>query len=200
MKPVIDPVAADLIENELTPERLLRRTNNGGNEIYVMRAQECPNLMREIGLLRERSFRDGGGGTGADVDIDELSADYTAVDAHVIDGEVYYVDYGLMSGVIYYNTDMWEAAGLTEADIPQTWDELREAALTPLVSFLPLDAGAAAWAEAILSLPRPPRAQASQEAAAALKQGGYALQDAAAALLDFYRTLAPSREDRSTKG
>ena len=63
-----------------------------------------------------------------DVDIDELSADYTAVDAHVIDGEVYYVDYGLMSGVIYYNTDMWKAAGLTEADIPQTWDELREVA------------------------------------------------------------------------
>ena len=39
-----------------------------------------------------------------------------------------------------------------------------------------------------------------EKAAAALKQGGYALQDAAAALLDFYRTLAPSREDRSTKG
>ena len=75
MKPVIDPVAADLIENELTPERLLRRTNNGGNEIYVMRAQECPNLMREIGRLRELSFRDGGGGTGADVDIDELDLD-----------------------------------------------------------------------------------------------------------------------------
>ena len=75
MKPVIDPVAADLIENELTPERLLRRTNNGGNEIYVMRAQECPNLMREIGRLRELSFRDGGDGTGADVDIDELDLD-----------------------------------------------------------------------------------------------------------------------------
>ena len=40
-----------------------------------MRAQECPNLMREIGRLRELSFRDGGGGTGADVDIDELDLD-----------------------------------------------------------------------------------------------------------------------------
>ena len=82
MKPVIDPVAADLIENELTPERLLRRTNNGGNEIYVMRAQECPNLMREIGRLRELSFRDGGGGTGADVeDVDELDLDPEGVRA-----------------------------------------------------------------------------------------------------------------------
>lgn len=31
--------------------------------------------MREIGRLRELSFRDGGGGTGADVDIDELDLD-----------------------------------------------------------------------------------------------------------------------------
>ena len=91
----------------------------------------------------------------------------------------------------------WQCSGLpTLASASVT----REAALTSLVSWLPLEAGAGAWAEAILSLPRPPRAQASQEAAAALKQGGYALQDAAAALLDFYRTLAPSREDRSTKG
>ena len=92
----------------------------------------------------------------------------------------------------------WQCAGLpTLASASVT----REAALTPLVSFLPLDAGAAGPGPKQSSpFPRPPRAQASQEAAAALKQGGYALQDAAAALLDFYRTLAPSREDRSTKG
>lgn len=62
------------------------------------------------------------------VDLDALKTDYQAVDAHEIDGKVYYVDYGLMSGVIYYNTDMWAAAGLTDADIPTTWDELREVA------------------------------------------------------------------------
>ena len=91
----------------------------------------------------------------------------------------------------------WQCAGLpTLASAGVT----REAALTPLVSYLSLDAGAAAWAEALLSLPRPPRAQASREAAAALEQGGYALKDAAAALLDFYRTIAPSRENRLTKG
>ena len=89
----------------------------------------------------------------------------------------------------------WQCAGLpTLASASVT----REAALTPLVSYLPLDAGAEAWAEAILSLP--PRAQTSKEAAAALEQGGYALKDAAAALLDFYRTLSPSRKTRFTKG
>lgn len=75
MKPVIEPVATELIESELTPERFLRHTNNGGNEIYIITAAQSPNLMREIGRLRELSFRDGGGGTGAESDIDELDLD-----------------------------------------------------------------------------------------------------------------------------
>lgn len=62
------------------------------------------------------------------VDAEALKADYEAVEAHVIDGKVYYIDYGLMTGVIYYNTDLWAKAGLTDADIPQTWDQLREVA------------------------------------------------------------------------
>ena len=91
----------------------------------------------------------------------------------------------------------WQCAGLPAL---ASANVTREAALTPLVSYLSLDAGAAAWAEALLTLPRPPRAQTSKEAAAALEQGGYALKDAAAALLDFYRTLSPSRKTRFTKG
>lgn len=61
-----------------------------------------------------------------DVDLEALRTDYTGVDAHVIDGNVYYVDYGLMTGVIYYNKQLWAEAGLTEDDIPETWDEFRE--------------------------------------------------------------------------
>ena len=75
MKPLIDPVPTDLIEAELTRERFLRPTNNGDNEIYVVTAGDSPNVMREIGRLREVSFRDGGGGTGADTDIDEYDLD-----------------------------------------------------------------------------------------------------------------------------
>ncbi|MFC7529250.1 ABC transporter substrate-binding protein [Actinoplanes sp. GCM10030250] len=63
-----------------------------------------------------------------DVPLDQLTADYTNVKSHVIDGKVYYVDLGLMSGAIYYNKDMWTTAGLTDADIPQTWDQFREVA------------------------------------------------------------------------
>ena len=63
-----------------------------------------------------------------EIPLEDLQADFTGVDAHVIDGEVYYIDYGIMTGSVYYNKDMWEAAGLTEADIPKTWDEMREVA------------------------------------------------------------------------
>ncbi len=63
-----------------------------------------------------------------EIPLEDLRADFNGVDAHVIDGEVYYIDYGMMTGSIYYNKDMWEAAGLTDEDIPTTWDELREVA------------------------------------------------------------------------
>ncbi len=69
---IIPPVDISLIEAELTPERFLRATNRAGNHIYVVDAFNSPNVMREIGRLREISFRAGGGGTGKDCDIDEF--------------------------------------------------------------------------------------------------------------------------------
>lgn len=72
MQRIIDPVDVDLIKSELTPERFLRRTNKGGNDIYVVDGRECPAVMREIGRLREIAFRSAGGGTGKDCDVDEF--------------------------------------------------------------------------------------------------------------------------------
>lgn len=69
---IIDPVKLSLIEQELTPERFLRKTNKAGNEIYVIDAHNSPSVMREIGRLREIAFRHAGGGTGKDCDIDEF--------------------------------------------------------------------------------------------------------------------------------
>lgn len=60
--------------------------------------------------------------------LDQLNADFRQVDLHQIDGKLYYIDTGLMSSVIMYNKTMWAAAGLTDADIPQTWDQLVAAA------------------------------------------------------------------------
>lgn len=72
MQEIIPKVDRALIEAELTPERLLRRSNKGDNEIYVVDAFNAPNTMREIGRLREIAFRDAGGGTGLECDIDEF--------------------------------------------------------------------------------------------------------------------------------
>lgn len=71
MEPIIEAVPRELIEKELTAERLLRATNNAGNFIYTMKAGGAPNVMREIGRLRELAFRQAGGGTGCGADIDE---------------------------------------------------------------------------------------------------------------------------------
>lgn len=57
---------------ELTPERLLRKTNKANNEIYVIDYHNAPNTVREIGRLREIAFRDAGGGTGMEIDLDEF--------------------------------------------------------------------------------------------------------------------------------
>jgi hypothetical protein len=70
MRPIIDPVDRDLIESELTGSKLLRRTNNGNNLLYVVTHHDSPNIMKEIGRLRELAFRIAGGGTGKDMDID----------------------------------------------------------------------------------------------------------------------------------
>ncbi|MDE5662067.1 MAG: GNAT family N-acetyltransferase [Muribaculaceae bacterium] len=71
-QPIIAPVETALIEAELTPERFLRKSNKGGNEIYIVTAHNAPNVMREIGRLREIAFRLAGGGTGKECDIDEF--------------------------------------------------------------------------------------------------------------------------------
>ena len=71
-QPIIQPVAKELLLVELTPARQLRMTNKSHNEIYVITAQQAPNVMREIGRLREIAFRGAGGGTGKAIDIDEF--------------------------------------------------------------------------------------------------------------------------------
>ena len=69
---IIQPIAKEVLKSELTPERQLRMTNKSHNEIYVITAHNAPNVMKEIGRLREIAFREAGGGTGKDMDIDEF--------------------------------------------------------------------------------------------------------------------------------
>ena len=72
MEPIIAPVSVELLKAELTPAKKLRDTNKSKNEIYVINHHDSPNVMREIGRLREETFRDAGGGSGLSMDIDEF--------------------------------------------------------------------------------------------------------------------------------
>ena len=71
MQDIISPINREIIKSELTPERFLRYVNNGDNEIYLVNQHNSPNIVKEIGRLREVSFRAAGGGTGLPLDIDE---------------------------------------------------------------------------------------------------------------------------------
>lgn len=69
---IIQPISKEILKGELTKDRLLRTTNKSHNEIYVVTAHNAPNVMKEIGRLREEAFRTAGGGTGKAMDIDEF--------------------------------------------------------------------------------------------------------------------------------
>jgi len=71
MEKIIDKINRQALLDELTKERYVRKTNNGNNEIYIITHHNAPNVMREIGRLREVTFRYAGGGTGKEIDIDE---------------------------------------------------------------------------------------------------------------------------------
>jgi hypothetical protein len=75
MKPIASQLPKEQIIAELTQDKLLRRTNNGNNEVYFFDFRNSPALMHEVGRIREITFRHAGGGTGKDIDIDEFDTD-----------------------------------------------------------------------------------------------------------------------------
>ena len=72
MQEIIPPVPRADLENELIESKFIRMTNKAGNELYIFDHSDSPNLMREIGRLRELTFRAAGGGTGKSMDLDEF--------------------------------------------------------------------------------------------------------------------------------
>lgn len=71
MEDIIAPIDREALKAELTPERRLRTTNKSHNEIYIINWKNAPNVLKEIGRLREIAFRAAGGGTGKPLDLDE---------------------------------------------------------------------------------------------------------------------------------
>lgn len=69
---ILGPIHSHQLEAELKNARFVKDTEHGGNQIYTFSGRDCPNLMLQVGILREISFRNGGGGTGLAVDIDRF--------------------------------------------------------------------------------------------------------------------------------
>ena len=72
MEEIIAPISKEILKAELSEDKRLRFTNKSHNEIYVITAHNAPNVMKEIGRLREIAFRTAGGGTGKSMDIDDF--------------------------------------------------------------------------------------------------------------------------------
>jgi len=79
--PKIDP---EILEKELNSNTFVRKTNKAGNEIYIVNHHNSPNVMREIGRLREITFSASGGGTGKEVDIDDFDTSENCYDQLIV--------------------------------------------------------------------------------------------------------------------
>ena len=72
---IIDPIDPKVIKSELNNSTFIRNTRKGGNEIYIVNNHNSPNVLKEIGRLREITFRASGGGTGNSIDLDHFDTD-----------------------------------------------------------------------------------------------------------------------------
>ena len=72
LPPIIDPIDVALLKSELNEKTFIRNTIRGNNEIYVVNNETAPNVLKEIGRLREVAFRAVGGGSGTPCDLDHF--------------------------------------------------------------------------------------------------------------------------------
>ncbi|MDR3717902.1 MAG: GNAT family N-acetyltransferase [Bryobacteraceae bacterium] len=75
--PLFAPIPADWLRAELAAlpaERLLAESGNW--QVILATRDECPFVVREIGRLREQTFRKAGEGTGKQVDLDDFDDHY----------------------------------------------------------------------------------------------------------------------------
>lgn len=74
---IIDPVEQELLEKEIVKIRENDRIIDFQDfEVYLSESADIPNILREIGRLREITFREVGEGTNRAIDIDEYDLYY----------------------------------------------------------------------------------------------------------------------------
>jgi len=75
MTDVIKPIEKDLLRAELGKDTFFVPSPHGGYEIHMVDNTVAPNVMLEIGRVRELAFRRDGGGTGKEADLDHFDLD-----------------------------------------------------------------------------------------------------------------------------
>ena len=77
LSPVISPIDISILEREIeslpSDTKLLEQN---GLSVYCSKSQAIPNIMQEIGRIREVTFREVGEGTGLACDLDEYDTHY----------------------------------------------------------------------------------------------------------------------------
>lgn len=77
MKPVVDPIPVEKVDEEINelPENQLLVENNE-YQVFYGSPDQIPNVLHEIGRLREVTFRETSEGTGDEIDLDEYDRRY----------------------------------------------------------------------------------------------------------------------------
>ena len=75
--PVIAPLKTDALLDDVSRLPANQQLNSTGEyTVYIARAKQIPNILREIGRLREVTFRDVHEGTGKSIDLDRFDDHY----------------------------------------------------------------------------------------------------------------------------
>jgi len=75
-KDIVEPLAQDLLEREVDGLEDLKLNSQAEFGLYLAPSHRIPNLLREIGRLREETFRKVGEGTNKAIDLDEFDIYY----------------------------------------------------------------------------------------------------------------------------
>ena len=75
-KTIVDAIPADTLEKEIGKLQVHRVWTEKSYEVYICPTPEIPNIIKEIGRLREITFREVGEGTNKQTDLDEYDIYY----------------------------------------------------------------------------------------------------------------------------
>lgn len=76
LKEIVPPIAKELLEKDIASLDDMRLLTLSSYSLYFSKAEDIPNLMHEIGRLREITFRSVGEGTGKEIDLDKFDRYY----------------------------------------------------------------------------------------------------------------------------